>query len=44
MEKSCKNKDYEKPKDAKFVCEKCKRKSSKPNEVCKPVKIKKNED
>jgi len=38
-EKCCKDKDYKKPKDSKFECVKCGRKSKKSKEVCKPKKI-----
>ena len=38
-EKCCDNKDYKKPKDPKFECVKCGRKSGKSKEICKPIKI-----
>lgn len=37
--KSCENKDYEKPVNAKFECKKCGRKALKEKQVCKPKEL-----
>ena len=41
MKKCAEKEGYKKPKDAKFECKKCGRKSLKSDEVCKPKKIEK---
>jgi len=35
----CKDKNYKKPKNPKYFCEKCNCKSLKAKEICKPKKI-----
>lgn len=37
--KKCEDKDYKKPENPKFVCQKCGRESKKEDKVCKPVKL-----
>lgn len=37
--KACKNPDYKRPKEAKFMCKKCKIKVEKEKHVCKPIKL-----
>lgn len=38
--KKCVDKNYEDPKDPKYICKKCGRSSKKQEEICKPKKIK----
>jgi len=40
MKTKCKDKEYEAPKEAKFICQNCERQAKKKEKLCKPKKLK----